>query len=188
MCWTKNRGGITTQIIHLFIGFSIINHPSILGVLPHPYFWKQPYGEEALVMMIQSLENHLIHELSTWWKLFRWGLDHGWGSPMSPSKCCGWIEKTPPPALNLAVKVLTASFPLQKWWKTWKTTYFFKLGFGNFSGAKCLLNFRRGVSSSSCFWVTLQERITAIPPWRLDREKKSHYFEQWTKPYKTLVV
>ena len=37
---SKNRGG-PPQIIHLFIGFSIIFTKSILG---YPYFWKHPYN------------------------------------------------------------------------------------------------------------------------------------------------
>ena len=44
--FSKNRGGKTPQIIHLFIGFSII-FTIHFGVL-YPYFWKHPHDSSAI--------------------------------------------------------------------------------------------------------------------------------------------
>ena len=53
-CPSKIRGVLYTQIIHLFIGLSMKNSPSILG---YHYFWKHLFlaGEEEVTMVTKNL-------------------------------------------------------------------------------------------------------------------------------------
>ena len=87
-CWTKNRDGKSPQIIHLFIGFSIINHP-FWGV--YPYFWKHPYVHFLLGKFLCALWRCRCSWDIFWggWMFFSWKL-------MENARMCFCNPLTPP--------------------------------------------------------------------------------------------